>query len=52
MFDDVRDVEDGSIVGWDVGVVGKEEVATGAAFGFELAEVAGVAVDGKDHVTC
>ena len=52
MFDYVRDVQDGSIVGRDVSVVRKEEVSSGSAFGFGLAEVAGVAVDSKDHVAC
>ena len=49
MLDYMRDVEDGSVVGRDVSVVGEKEVTACAAFRFGLIEVAGVAVDREGH---
>ena len=50
MFDDVRNVENGSIVRRNVGAIGEEEVATCSAASLWFAEVAGVAVARKNHV--
>ena len=44
MFDDVNDVEDGTVVGRDVSVCGEEEVSSRAASGLGLVEVARIAV--------
>ena len=51
VFDDVSNVEDRTIVGRDVSIGRKKEMAacTAACFGFT--EVTCVAVGGKDHVT-
>ena len=50
MFDDMRNIEDGTNVGRDFIVVGEKEVSTSAATGFGLAEVACIAVACKYHV--
>ena len=50
MFDDVGNVEDGTIVGGDFCIVGHEEMPVRAVFGLRFAEVAGIAVDRHDHL--
>ena len=50
MLDSMHDVEDGSIIGQDVSVVGEKEVAACLAFYLGLVEGAGVAVDREGHV--
>ena len=49
MFDDMCYVENGAIIGWDVCIGRKEEVAACSAASFGFAKVAGVTVSGKDH---
>ena len=50
MFDYVGNIQDGAIVGWDVGIGGQEEVATSVASGFWFTQVAGIAVGCQNHV--
>ena len=45
------DVEDGAIVGWDLGVIRHAKMSSRSAFGFWLAQVAGVAMYRHDHFT-
>ena len=45
MFDDVGNIENGSIVGWDCGVCREEKVATRVAACIGLRDVAVVTVD-------
>ena len=51
MFDDMCDVENGAIIGWDVGCGGEEEVAASTAASFWFAKMAGITVGSKDHIT-
>ena len=51
MLDDVGNVEDGTVVGGDFGVIRHEEMSSRSAFGFWLAQIAGVAMDRLDHFT-
>ncbi len=50
MFDDVGNVQDGSIVGWDFCIGGEKKLPTGSATCAGFAEITGIAVDGKDRV--
>ena len=45
-FDDLRDGEDGAIVGWIFVVLGEEKMAACSAAGFGFREIGGVAVSG------
>ncbi len=49
-FDDLGDVEDGTIVGSFVGAIGKEQLSAGADSCFWFTEIRCVTVDAKDHV--
>ena len=49
MFDDVCDVEDGTVVGRYVSPIGEEEVPTGSTARFWFAEITGIAVCRKFH---
>ena len=51
MFDDVSNVENVTVVGWDVDIRGEKEVAPGLTVGMWFAEVAGITVGCKNHVT-
>ena len=46
----VHDVEDGSVVGRDVSVIGEKEVVTCFAFCLGLVEIVSVAFDREDGV--
>jgi hypothetical protein len=50
MFDNVRNVENGSIVTRDFFVVRQEEMTAGSTSCLGFTEITGVAVDGKFHV--
>ena len=50
MLDDVGNVQDGTIVGWDFCIGGEKEMPTSSAMCAGFAEITGIAVDGKDHV--
>ena len=50
MFDDVCDVQNDTIVGWNVCMGREEKMAAGMASSFRFAEVAGVIVCSEYHV--
>ena len=50
VFDNVGDIEDGTIVWWYVCIGGKKEVAARSTASLRFAEVAGVTVHGENHV--
>jgi hypothetical protein len=50
VFDDVRNVEYGAIVGWYFGGRREEEVATSTTARFRFGEIAGIAVRCLLHV--
>ena len=51
MFDDVGNVKDGPVVGWDFCVRREKEMSPCTAARYGFAEITGIAVDGEDHVT-
>ena len=51
IFDDLCNIEYGSVVRWVYGITCHEEVSSGKAACVWLAEVAGIAVDSQHHVT-
>ena len=50
MFDDVCDIQDSPVVGWDFRIGREKEMPPSAAACPGLAEITGVAVYGEDHV--
>ena len=50
MFDDVGDIEYGTIVAWHFFIMRKEKVATGSAPSLGFVEVAGVTVHSENHL--
>ena len=50
MFDDVCDVQNGTVVEWNVRMGREEKMAAGAALSFRFAEVAGITVCSEYHV--
>ena len=50
MFDDVCNVQDGTVVGWNVCMGREEKMAAGPASSFRFAEVAGITVYSEYHV--
>ena len=50
MFDDVGDIQDGPVVGWDFRIGREKEMPPSAAAFPGFTEITGVAVYGEDHV--
>ena len=52
VLDYVHNVKDGSVVGWDISVVGEKVVVACSAFCLGLVEVASVAADCEGRLAC